>query len=150
VSESSINRTKRNIIKAMETYQPTYQTTFAFSDAEPEHVLEAFKKIRKKISAQFPQITLIWWIRVKLFEGEVVPMFQLFSTDKLDKVKLNNTIERTKIKVALPFKQRTWSEARRVRWCSAIKSQKLHNLPVVYGKEKIKRYAINNKSASKQ
>lgn len=146
MSESSIDRTKRKIIQAMEVYQPTYQTTFVFSgDIEPEYALEAFQIIRKKVSAQFPHITLIWWLRVKLLDGCVVPMFQLFATDKLDKVKLNKAIDKTKIKVELSFRQRSWSEGLRVRWCSAIKNQKLHNLPSVYGKEKIRRFAITNK-----
>jgi len=129
----------------MEVYQPTYQTTFVFDDEEPEHVLETFQKIRKKVSAQFPQITLIWWIRVKLYGGQIVPMFQLFSTDKLDKVKLNNAINKIEIKIELSFRQRSWSDGLRIRWCSAIKNQKLHNLPSIYGKEKIRRFAITNK-----
>jgi hypothetical protein len=146
VSESSVDRTKRKIVKAMETYKPTYQTTFVFGDdIDPEYALEAFQKIRKKVSAQFPQITLIWWIRVKLFDGQIVPMFQLFSTDKLDKAKLNNAINKTEIKIELPFRQRSWSDGLRIRWCSAIKNQKLHNLPSIYGKKKIRRFAITNK-----
>jgi len=151
VSESSTDKTKRKVIAAMETYQPAYQTTFVFDeDMEPEYTLEAFTKIRKKVLGQFPQITLIWWIRVYRFNGQTVPMFQLFSTDKLDKVKLNNAIERTKIKIELHYNQRSWTEDNRVRWCSTIRKHKLHNLPAVYGKEKIRRFAINNKSASRQ
>lgn len=151
MSESSTDKTKRKVIAAMETYQPAYQTTFVFDeDMEPEYTLEAFTKIRKKVLGQFPQITLIWWIRVYRFNGQTVPMFQLFSTDKLDKVKLNNAIERTKIKIELHYNQRSWTEDNRVRWCSTIRKHKLHNLPAVYGKEKIRRFAINNKSASRQ
>jgi hypothetical protein len=151
VSESSTDKTKRKVIAAMETYQPAYQTTFVFDeDMEPEYTLEAFTKIRKKVLGQFPQITLIWWIRVYRYNGQTVPMFQLFSTDKLDKVKLNNAIERTKIKIELHYNQRSWTEENRVRWCSTIRKHKLHNLPAVYGKEKIRRFAINNKSASRQ
>ncbi|PKH31496.1 hypothetical protein [Shewanella sp. ALD9] len=151
MSESSTDKTKRKVIAAMETYQPAYQTTFVFDeDMEPEYTLEAFTKIRKKVLGQFPQITLIWWIRVYRYNGQMVPMFQLFSTDKLDKVKLNNAIERTKIKIELHYNQRSWTEENRVRWCSTIRKHKLHNLPAVYGKEKIRRFAINNKSANRQ
>lgn len=79
MSESPEARTKRKIISAMKNYQPLQLTSFYFDeDDDPELVLKAFPIIRRKISAGFIGITLIWWLRVTRFNRQVVPMFQVF------------------------------------------------------------------------
>jgi len=151
LSELPENRTKRNIVKVMEKYQPSYQITFVFesnSDAEGAH--EAFKMLRKKLSAQFPEITLIWWLRTYLFNGSLVPMFQIFSTDKLDHALIDKVITRINLHVEISYRQRRFSEGLLVRWCSAIKNQKLHNIKRYFGETKVRRWAVTNKSAYKE
>lgn len=150
MSESSEAKTKRKIIAAMQTYQPTQLTSFYFDESDdPELVLQAFPIIRRKISAGFIGVTLIWWLRVTRFNRQVVPMFQVFSTDTLDKKTLKKIIDRTDVVVDLSFKQFNRKEAEIDKWCTTIANQKLHNLSNVYGKEKIRRFAITNKSSNK-
>lgn len=130
----------------MQTYQPIQLTSFYFNEEdEPAIVLKAFALIRKSISAAFPDVTLIWWLRGKLLQGQVVPMFQIFSSDHLDRKRLQNIIDRCDIDLVLRFKQFNRSQAKIDKWCSTINSQKLHNLSQVYGKERIRRFAITNK-----
>ncbi|ABX49351.1 hypothetical protein Sbal625DRAFT_3960 [Shewanella baltica OS625] len=150
MSESPEARTKRKIISAMKNYQPLQLTSFYFDeDDDPELVLKAFPIIRRKISAGFIGITLIWWLRVTRFNRQVVPMFQVFSTDILDKKILKKIIDRIDVVVNLRFKQFNRTKVEIDKWCTTIANQKLHNLSNVYSKEKIRRFAITNKSLNK-
>ncbi len=150
MSESPIERTKRKIVHAMHTYQPTYQTSFFFEYEDASDVLTAFSDIRKPLSEKFSDSVCIWWLRSINKYGTLQPMFQIFSTQKLNEEAIENITARLDDFPEYNLLQGTFSPQHLESWCNTVKKQRLHDIQRLYGKDRIKRWAVTNKKAAKQ
>ena len=150
MSESPIERTKRKIVHAMHTYQPTYQTSFFFEYEDASYVLTAFSDIRKPLSEKFSESVCIWWLRSINKYGTLQPMFQIFSTGKLDENAIEVITSRLDDFPEYDLLQREFSPQRLESWCDTVKGQRLHDIRRLYEKDRIKRWAVTNKKAVKQ
>ncbi|MFM2476410.1 hypothetical protein [Celerinatantimonas sp. MCCC 1A17872] len=150
MSESSVDKTKRKIIDVMHKYQPSYQTSFFFDHDDALLVPKAFSSIRTPLSEKFSNAVCIWWLRsIKRF-GPVQPMFQIFSTAKLDKQVIQIITNRLDGFPEYVLRQRAITPEKLESWTEKVKKQKLHDIEKLFGKSKIKRWSVTNKKAAKQ
>lgn len=158
MTESSSDRTKRNIIKYLSDDYYKVQQSIFFKEYEPEYILESFAKIREHIKRNINEETF-WLVRAKyankhVFEDQIVESpnlylvtiyIQFYTNSKCNYELLEKKIK-SLIGIRCKIKSRSFSEERKASWLSALKSQSLNDLSFANKTDKvIRRWSVTMK-----
>lgn len=153
--ELAIDKTKRNIIQAMNKYKPVYTVTLVIEDisdinkANSKILAKNLPLIKDRVSRINKDSVIIWWLRGKLIQkGHIIaPMVCMYFTKKPDMKKLNIEIADILHPLGIRLLNRKFSDLRLSSWCNAVKTQKLHDLTKSFNETGLRRFAIRNKTA---
>jgi hypothetical protein len=165
MTESSKDRTKRKLTKAMKDYNPTYSTSLFFNDySERIEALSVFKEIRKPLSRKEQGTTFIFYLRTcgaitnktrnipdKYSYPKIrVPQIQIFTTSRIDKELVEEVIESIGYgHLEINVSQRT-ADMINSTWIDKVKRQEPQGLREYFNLEKpLRRFNITNKKATK-
>ena len=150
-------KTTRKLVSSIKKYEPTFTTSLFLTDyGSREDVIAAFSEIRSPISRTMPDITIIWYLRLLLARTKYIdniptmydktkillPMIQLFTTDKIDTTQIEAVICRH-TNICFNLRQRKFDKD---RWIDTVKNQKPHNLQSYFKLSRSpRRFNITNK-----
>jgi hypothetical protein len=165
MTESSKDKTKRNLIKAMEQYRPTYYTSLFFNDySQRIESLSVFSKIRTPLSRIYPDITFIFYLRTcggrtnrihnvpknKLNTAKIwIPQIQVFTTDKIDEESVEDILARTNYEHLDINVSQQKTKLLNTSWIRTVKIQEPQNLQDYFSLPRSpRRFNITNKKAT--
>jgi len=165
MTESSKDKTKRKLIKAMEQYSPTYYTSLFFNDySERNEALSVYPKIRTPLSRIYPDITFIFYLRTcggrtnkihnvpknKLNTAKIwIPQIQVFTTDKIDEESVEYVLNRIKYEHLNINVSQQKTKLLNKSWIDTVKKQEPQNLQDYFSLPRSpRRFNITNKKAA--
>jgi len=165
MTESSKDKTKRNLIKAMKQYRPTYNTSLFFNDySERIEALSVFSKIRTPLSRIYPDITFIFYLRTcggrtnrihnvpknKLNTAKIwIPQIQVFTTDRIDEGSVEDVLERINYEHLNINVSQQKTKSLNTSWIDTVKKQEPQKLQDYFSLPRSpRRFNITNKKAT--
>ena len=166
MTESSKDKTKRKLIKAMREYKPTYYTSLFFNDySERMEALPVLSKVRTPLSRLYPDTTFIFYLRtcgaltrktINVPENKLkgfkiwVHQIQIFTTCKIDEEVVEEVISHINYKhLNINVSQRKIQTLNN-SWIDTVSKQGPHRLQDYFNLPRSpRRFNITNKKATK-
>lgn len=139
MSESSTDKTKRKLIKILQTYDFNYQYSVFFNEInDRQEIISEIRLLKEQVRRRHKNIPILFQLRHKKHTdiqkyGEFTFFITFFSTEPLNKFP----------EINYPIRERKLHDGKIESTINSIKKQKLHQINLVIGHE-LKRYGIFN------
>lgn len=143
MSEESEDKTKRRYLRALQSYQWSYQHSVFYDDPASSHqLLEHMGKFKQSLRRACP--TQPFLIRIQTMKvGAIIQAYLVIMTTS--RVKKLEAIANQSFPVKINEMGRKLSIEKLIQITSAIERQKPHDLSKVFAKEGVNRWTILNK-----
>lgn len=159
MTESSIDRTKRQFIKKLDEHEWSMQVSIFITSAdELENALELFQATRSHLARKLPEQPFLWRLAVKrenpakIFGDSYTgtersihaPYLTMFTTDASNAATIKKAFESLNVSSKLKIMVRTVTSGKVASYRSAVKNQDPHDLKKVFGDKHSRRFGILN------